>query len=52
MVQSALQQGRMETVLDGFMSTETGLFAVYPYSKLASKKVRVLVDSRAGTWSG
>ena len=51
MVRSALQQGRLETVLDDYMSTETGLYAVYPYSKLVSKKVRVLVDFLAETWS-
>jgi len=51
MVESALQQGRMETVLDDYMSTETGLYAVYPYSKLVSKKVRVVVGFLAEIWS-
>ena len=51
MVRSALEQGRLETVLDGYMPTETGIYAVYPYSRLVSKKVRVFLDFLARTWS-
>ena len=51
MVRSALKRGRLETVLDTYMPTETGLYAVYPYSKLVSKKVRVFVDFLVETWS-
>ena len=51
MVRSVLEQGRLETVLDDYMPTETGLYAVYPYSRLVSKKVRVFVDYLAETWS-
>lgn len=50
MVSSALEEGRLETVLDGFMPTETGLYAVYPYSKLVSKKIRVFVDYLVDEW--
>ena len=51
MVRSALEQGRLETVLADYMPTETGLYAVYSYSKLVSKKVRVFLDFLAQTWS-
>jgi DNA-binding transcriptional LysR family regulator len=51
MLRNVLKQGRLETVLDAFMPIETGLYAVYPYSKLVSKKVRVFVDFLAETWS-
>lgn len=50
MVTSVLQQGRLETVLDNYTPTETGLYAVYPYSKLVSKKVRVFVNYLAKAW--
>lgn len=51
MVRSVLEQGRLEMILDDFMPTKTGLYAVYPYSRLVSKKVRVFVDYLAETWS-
>jgi len=51
MVKSELEQGRLETILDGYQPTETGLYAIYPYSKLVSKKIRVFVDYLAETWS-
>ena len=51
MVSSVLEQGRLETVLDDYIPKETGLYAVYPYTKLVSKKVRVFVDYLAETWS-
>jgi DNA-binding transcriptional LysR family regulator len=50
MVRSALERGLLETVLDDYMPTETGLYAVYPYSKLVSKNVRVFVDYLADAW--
>lgn len=50
MVRSLLEQERLETVLDDYMPTETGLYAIYPHSKLVSKKVRVFVDYLAETW--
>ena len=51
MVSSALEHGRLQTVLDDYMPARTGLYAVYPQSKLVSKKVRVFVDYLAEKWS-
>ena len=50
MVASALKEGRLETVLDDYAPATTGLYAVYPYSKLVSKKVRAFVDYLVDTW--
>jgi len=44
MISSALEEGRLETVLDQYTPMTTGLYAVYPYSKLVSVKVRAFVD--------
>ena len=51
MIVSALEQGRLETVLDQYTPMTTGLYAVYPYSKLVSTKVRAFVDFIAESWS-
>ena len=51
MVASALKEGRLETVLDQYTPITTGLYAVYPYSKLVSAKVRAFVDFIAESWS-
>jgi DNA-binding transcriptional LysR family regulator len=51
MVAGALKEGRLETVLDDYTPASTGLYAVYPYSKLVSTKVRAFVDYLAETWS-
>ena len=51
MIVSALEEGRLETVLDQYTPTTTGLYAVYPYSKLVSTKVRAFVDFIAESWS-
>ena len=51
MVAASLQQGQLQTVLDKYSPTETGLYAVYPYSKRVSKKVRVFVDYLVAAWS-
>jgi DNA-binding transcriptional LysR family regulator len=50
MVTSALKEGRLETVLDDYTPSTTGLYAVYPYSKLISTKVRVFVDYLVDAW--
>lgn len=50
MVINALQEGRLKTILDDYISLETGLYAVYPYSKLVSSKVRVFVDYLVDAW--
>jgi DNA-binding transcriptional LysR family regulator len=51
MIASALEEGRLETVLDDYTPMTTGLYAVYPYSKLVSTKVRAFVDFIAESWS-
>lgn len=50
MVSSALEQGQLQTVLDDYSPTSTGLYAVYSYSKLISTKVRAFVDYLANRW--
>ena len=51
MIASAVEEGRLETVLDDYTPMTTGLYAVYPYSKLVSTKVRAFVDFIAESWS-
>lgn len=50
MVANALKEGWLETILDDFTPVATGLYAVYPYSKLVSTKVRAFVDYLVDTW--
>lgn len=50
MVSSALRQGRLEAVLDDYMPTSTGLYAVFPRTKFVSTKVRAFVDYLAEKW--
>ena len=51
MIVSALEEGRLETILDQYALVTTGLYAVYPYSKFVSTKVRAFVDFIAESWS-
>ena len=51
MIASALEEGRLETVLDQYTPMTTGLYVVYPKSKLVSAKVRAFVDFIANLWS-
>jgi len=51
MIASALKEGRLETILDQYTPMTRGLYAVYPYSKLVSVKVRAFVDFIAESWS-
>jgi len=51
MIASALKEGRLVTVLDQYTPMTTGLYVVYPYSKLVSRKVRAFVDFIAESWS-
>ena len=51
MIASALEEGQLETVLDQYMQVATGLYAIYPYSKLVSTKVRAFVDFIAEAWA-
>ena len=50
MIASALKEGRLETVLDRYTPMTSGLYLVYPYSKLVSTKVRAFVDFIAELW--
>ena len=50
MVANYLSDGRLESVLDDYSSANTGLYAVYPYSKLVSTKVRAFVDYFIHAW--
>ena len=51
MIASALKEGRLETVLDQYTPMTTGLYVVYPSSKLVSTKVRAFVDFVTESWS-
>jgi len=51
MVSHALKEGRLKTVLDEYTPATPGLYAVYPYSKLVSTKVRAFVDYLVETWN-
>jgi DNA-binding transcriptional LysR family regulator len=51
MIASALKEGRLETVLDQYTPMTTGLYVVYPSSKLVSTKVRAFIDFIAESWS-
>jgi len=51
MIASTLEEGRLETILDDYTPMTTGLYAVYPYSKLVSTKVRAFVDFITESWS-
>ena len=51
MVASALKEGRLETILDQYTPMTTGLYVVYPSSKLVSTKVRAFVDFVTESWS-
>ena len=50
MIVNALKEGRLETVLDDYTPMTTGLYVVYPHSKLVSAKVRAFVDFIAESW--
>ena len=50
MVASALKEGTLKTVLDDYAPASTGLYAVYPHSKLVSTKVRAFVDYLVAAW--
>ncbi|MET0100983.1 MAG: LysR family transcriptional regulator [Sedimenticola sp.] len=52
MVASAIKEGRLKTVLGDYAPATSGLYAVYPYSKLVSKKVRAFVDYLFEEWGG
>lgn len=51
MIASALKEGKLESVLDQYTPMTTGLYVVYPKSKLVSAKVRAFVDFVYASWS-
>jgi DNA-binding transcriptional LysR family regulator len=50
MVANAIKEGQLKPVLGDYSRTAMGLYAVYPYSKLVSSKVRAFVDYLVETW--
>lgn len=51
MIAEALKEGTLETVLDQYTPMTTGLYIIYPQSKLVSTKVRAFVDFITESWS-
>ena len=43
-VQDAIDDGRLVSVLQGYTTLEFGLFAMYPHRKYVAKKVRCFID--------
>ncbi|MCF1459507.1 MAG: LysR substrate-binding domain-containing protein [Shewanella sp.] len=44
MVDKFIQRGELVPLLEDFMPSQSALYAMYPYSKIVSKKVRVFID--------
>jgi len=51
MVAKPLANGQLVTMLGEYLPVSTGLYAVYPYSKFVSSKVRAFVDYLVGAWA-
>ncbi|MES9851098.1 MAG: LysR substrate-binding domain-containing protein [Candidatus Thiodiazotropha sp. L084R] len=51
MVEQALQDGELEEVLSDYSISTKGLFVVYPYSKMVSRKIRVFIDFLKDIWN-
>lgn len=51
MLANAIKEGQLKPVLGDYSRTAMGLYAVYPYSKLVSSKVRAFVDYLVEAWS-
>jgi DNA-binding transcriptional LysR family regulator len=43
-VEGAIKDGRLLTILPGYTTLEFGLFAIYPHRKYVAKKVRCFID--------
>jgi DNA-binding transcriptional LysR family regulator len=43
-VEDAIKDGRLITILPGYTTLEFGLFAIYPHRKYVAKKVRCFID--------
>lgn len=52
MVVDEIKQGKLVHVLDDFLSTSVGLYAVYPHSHFVSPKVRIFIDFLIENWRG
>ncbi|MCK5665322.1 MAG: LysR family transcriptional regulator [Thiotrichaceae bacterium] len=50
MISQALENGRLRSVLDDYLMPESALYAVYPYTKLITPKVRAFVDYLVELW--
>ena len=44
MVSKFIQEGTLEQIFEQYLPRTSGLYAIYPYSKMVSLKVRVFVD--------
>jgi len=51
MLAKAVRETKLETVLEDYDRPSTGLYAIYPHSKLLSSKVRAFVDYCVEAWS-
>lgn len=51
MIDEAMNGGQVITVLEDYSCSPVSLYAIYPYSKLVSTKVRTFVDYVIETWS-
>ena len=50
MVINEINQGKLVTVLEDYLSTSAGLYAVYPHSHYVSAKVRIFIDYLTEHW--
>jgi len=50
MVAEAMQEAQLKPVLEDYYRPSTGLYAIYPHSKLVSSKVRAFVDYLIESW--
>ena len=50
MLTKAVREKQLEMVLEDYCRPSTGLYAIYPHSKLVSSKVRAFVDYCAEAW--
>ena len=51
MVARHISKNRLKEVLEDYYRPTTGLFAIYPHSKLVSSKVRAFIDYLVESWS-
>lgn len=51
MVEKYIKQGQLEQIFEQYLPRTSGLYAVYPYSKMVSLKVRVFVDYFINVWN-